>query len=242
MGGVPGVAGISGQSQSGRSPRVSAVGPYLKDVELEELIADTELANKSFSQDQSAMVLELPLRENRNLNFRFLGCDDDLMGQRRLEERQAKNAASKRKSRAARSTGRKAGRPRLELSEEDRRARSNAQAAERMRLYRALRKTPSPGKIRKTRSVTQFNVTTTALLTTPQTSSAERVKRDGAVHRDILVGEILDRGGYAGASPPSFNQRTWEHMAVELFARPIVLVRHFESSVEAARRLRELGQ
>jgi hypothetical protein len=80
------------------------------------------------------------------------------------------------------------------------------------------------------------------MTTPPMMSSAERVKRDGAGHHDILVGEILDPVGFAGAPPPSSRERTWEDMAAELFARPIVLGRHIESGVAAARRLRELGR
>jgi hypothetical protein len=135
------------------------LAPYLKETEWIELIAETKVANKRFSHDQSAMVLEISVRDCLDHGLQFLGCDNDPDYKARHKAKRARNAACQRKRRAACSTGRPCGRPALQLSEEDKLARSNAQAAERMKRYRALRKTPSPDKIRITGEVTEFSVT-----------------------------------------------------------------------------------
>jgi hypothetical protein len=113
------------------------------------------------------------MRDSHADGFRFLGCDDDLMGERRLEAKRAKNGARQSKFRTAHSTGNRRGRPRLELSPEERLARSNAQAVQRMRRRRAVTQKPVTRQDKETGSVTEFNGTTTP----PTDSSEARLKR-----------------------------------------------------------------
>lgn len=177
----------------------SPLAPYLKEAEWIELVAETKIANKNFSHDQSAMVLEIPVSYSLAHGLRFLGADNDPDYRERHQAKRERNAACQRKRRAARSTGRPCGRPALPLSEEERLARSkeNSTAWRRRngvvprsdyeanslsktkpweaegisrRTYErrrkaasddagALRKTPSPDKIRITGEVTGFSVT-----------------------------------------------------------------------------------
>jgi hypothetical protein len=135
------------------------LAPHLKELELAELIAETRVTNRRFSHDQCAMVLEISVIDCLAQGFRFLGCDDDPDYQSRHKARRARNAACQRRRRAAKSSGRKGGRPRLDLSPEEKLARRRAQGAERAKRLRASRKTPSPDKIRITGEVTGFSVT-----------------------------------------------------------------------------------
>jgi hypothetical protein len=112
------------------------LAPYLKESGWIDLIAETKSANKRFSHDQSAMVLEISVRDCLAQGFRFLGCDDDPGYEARHKAKQARNAACQRKRRAARSTGRPCGRPRLDLSPEEM-ARRRSQDADRKRAERA---------------------------------------------------------------------------------------------------------
>jgi hypothetical protein len=135
------------------------LAPYLKEAEWVELVAETKVANKRFSHDQSAMVLEISVSDCLAHGLRFLGSDNDPDYRERHKAKRERNAACQRKRRAARSTGRPCGRPALQLSEEERIARRRAQGAERAKRLRASRKTPSPDKIRITGEVTGFSVT-----------------------------------------------------------------------------------
>jgi hypothetical protein len=89
------------------------LAPYLKELELAELIAETRVANRRFSNDQCAMVLEISAMDCLAQAFRFLGCDNDPEYLARHKARRERNAACQRKRRAACSTGRPYGRPAL---------------------------------------------------------------------------------------------------------------------------------
>jgi hypothetical protein len=126
--------------ESGVRKWVRRWAPWLKQAELDELVAETALANKRWSSDQCAAVLEVTVRDRTFLGLRFLGANDDPDGEIRLAEKKAKAAARSRKYRAARSTGAKDGRPSLQLSEAERLDRRRAQAADRKRAERARRR------------------------------------------------------------------------------------------------------
>ncbi|CAL77690.1 hypothetical protein BRADO3932 [Bradyrhizobium sp. ORS 278] len=79
------------------------------------------------------------MRERSKLGFRYRGAEDDPDYEIRLAAKRVKGAASSRKYRATRSSGKRRGRPSLNLSPEEKQARSNAQAAARMYALR-LRK------------------------------------------------------------------------------------------------------
>jgi hypothetical protein len=168
--------------------------PWLKGAELEELVEATKKSNKRWSHDHSATVLEISMRDSQALGFRFLGCDDDPTYERRLKIKRAKNAARQKKFRAANSTGAKRGRPALQLSPEDKLARTNAQAAERMRRLRALRKNPSRDKLREAGSVTEFSVT--------DLSHTEESGARLAPQRLAPAGDDIDVVAGVGFAPP----------------------------------------
>jgi hypothetical protein len=197
------------------------LAPWLKEDGLAELVATTAESNKRWSHDQSATVLEISMRESQSSGFRFLGCDDDPTYERRLKVKRAKNAARQRKFRAANSTGRKRGRPRLELSPEDRLARSNAQAAQRMRRSRALRKNPSRDKFIETGSVTEFSVTDLSHRKERGAPEAPPPPPHPIVVRleDIPDGLILDQDGVEFKPRPPHKRRPpprdWMDAAME---------------------------
>src|SRR5206468_1132207 len=116
---------------------------WLTDTELNDIVAAAVTSNKRWSGDQSAMVLEITVRDREALKLWFLGADDDPHYEQRLKLKRAKGAARQQRFRAAHATGAKRGRPALQLSPEDRIARSRAQDAARAKRYRASRKNAS---------------------------------------------------------------------------------------------------
>jgi hypothetical protein len=88
--------------------------PWLKGAELDQLLEYVKTSNKRWSDDQSAAVLGITMRDRTTLGLRFIGANDDPNYEARLGIAKAKAAARARKSRAARSTGRKPGRPKAE--------------------------------------------------------------------------------------------------------------------------------
>jgi hypothetical protein len=156
--------------------------PWLKDAELDLIVAETETRNKHWSHDQSAAVLEIGVTDREELKTWFLGADDDQDHEQRRAIHKAKNAARQRRYRAAHTTGRKVGRPGLVLSPEDKLSRRRAQGAERARKFRASRKNTSrdidslnttESVDTETDSVTEFSVTL-APDPTPGPESRER--------------------------------------------------------------------
>jgi hypothetical protein len=112
--------------------------PYLKDAELDAIVAATETSNKRWTPDQCAVVLGISVRDRETLGFRFIGADDDENYEARDAINRAKAAARARRYRAAHGAGaKKPGRPALQLSAEDKLARSKAQDAARARRCRA---------------------------------------------------------------------------------------------------------
>jgi hypothetical protein len=77
------------------------LSPWLKDDRLVELIADTKVANKRFSHDQCAMVLEISVSDCLARGYRFLGASDDWSYEARHKAKRARNAACQRRRRAA---------------------------------------------------------------------------------------------------------------------------------------------
>jgi hypothetical protein len=132
--------------------------PWLTVGELNELIAYTNDSNKRWSADQCALVLGISVADRTRLGLRHLGADDDPNFEVRLGIERAKAAERARRHRAKHSTGAKRGRPALKLSPAERLARSNDQAAVRMKRLRALRKNASR-HIKKIDGVTELSVT-----------------------------------------------------------------------------------
>jgi hypothetical protein len=179
------------------------LAPWLSDSQLDDLIKATNTSTKNWSHDQCAAVLEITVADCLAQGFRFLGAADDPEYQTRQEARRVKKAASARKRRAAKSTGRKRGRPKLALTPEEMQARSNAQAAERMRKFR-LRKNASPDKIKKTGPATDLIVTDAGppiILKSPPIVPARAPQ--SAPRPD----ELIDDGGCALAAPPHERSR-----------------------------------
>jgi len=187
--------------------------PYLEEQDWADLIAATAEANRHFTPDQSAAVTGVGVRDHLRLRLRFIGCDDDACYEVRAEQKQIRDAERKRRKRAELSTGRKPGRPRLELSAAEREERRKQQGAERAARYRAKKAAAdASGASRKTPSSikyidcprTQFSVT--------EAEGAERQKRDGAMP-DIVV----DDGDFVPLYP-TFDG-AWPVMAAALSAR-----------------------
>jgi hypothetical protein len=132
--------------------------PWLSDAELNEIITASETSNKRWSDDQSAGVLEISVKDREKFKLWHFGANDDPFYVARHDIKRTKAAERSRRYRAKKRTGAKPGRPPRELSADDKLARSNAQAAKRMRQYRALRKTPS-SHLKGIDSVTEFSVT-----------------------------------------------------------------------------------
>jgi hypothetical protein len=125
--------------------RCREIAPDLSDDDLDQLIAYTEQSNKRWTPDQSAMVWDITAHDRDSHALWSFGACDDPDYEWRRNRNLEKDAERKRNERAARSTGRPRGRPRLELTPEEMKARRNAQAAERMRRLR-LRKNASATK------------------------------------------------------------------------------------------------
>lgn len=85
--------------------------PKITKPELDAIVAHTVESNKRWSQDQSATVLGISVRDRTMHGLHFLGADDDPNWDVRNGIKAAKHAARSRKFRAAHSTGRPRGRP-----------------------------------------------------------------------------------------------------------------------------------
>src|SRR6202000_3036940 len=83
----------------------------LTDPELTEVVTYTKTSNKRWTHDQSGTVLEITVRDHSNLSLRFTGAADDPNYEIRLGIKREKAAARMRRYRAARSPGRRCGRP-----------------------------------------------------------------------------------------------------------------------------------
>jgi hypothetical protein len=90
---------------------VDDLAPYLTELDVIRLISETRVANRRFSNDQCAAILELSVIDCLNQRYRWLGCDDDPDFMVRLEARRERNAACQRRRRAAKRSGRPRGRP-----------------------------------------------------------------------------------------------------------------------------------
>lgn len=181
-------------------------GPWLTNTELDQIVRETEERDKRWSGDHSAAVLEIGVRDREHLQLWFFGADDDPNYDHRQELKRAKDAARKRKSRAARSTGRLRGRPSLDLSPEAKAARVREQNAERQRRRRASRKNMS-------RTLIEINPVTHLSVTPPNTvcGSAGAHRRAGAAHRPTDSERVTlapEPGGCAMAPPPPTTGRS----------------------------------
>jgi hypothetical protein len=88
--------------------------PWLKADELDELVASTaERCTIWWSHDDCARVLGIGVADREAHELWFTGCDDDCDYETRVLIKQTKAAMRARRSRAAKSTGRPRGRPRL---------------------------------------------------------------------------------------------------------------------------------
>jgi hypothetical protein len=110
---------------------------------LDRIIAEAAGTKTLWAPDIGGATLEITVSDLVALGFRFLGACDDQNYDARNAIRRAKNAACQRRRRAANSSGRKRGRPALNLSPEEKRTRRLAQEAERKRRARASAKNAS---------------------------------------------------------------------------------------------------
>ncbi|NOJ43303.1 hypothetical protein [Bradyrhizobium australiense] len=183
-------AWLAGPANPKRSVRSWCLrwAPWLTDAELNQLVRETEARDKRWTNDQSATVLEIGVRDREALRLWFFGADDDPNYQRRQELKRAKDAARKRKSRVAHNTGRPRGRPPLDLSPEELAARKREQAAERQRRRRASRKNKSRDII-DIGSVTNLSVTPTAKVSAERPSATARMTPDDVI--EVADAELL---------------------------------------------------
>jgi hypothetical protein len=108
-------------------------------MELDQIVRETETRDKRWSGDQSAAVLEVGVRDREAHQLWFLGADDDPHFEQRIKLKRAKAAARARKYRADRSKGRPCGRPRLDLTESEKKSRMRRQSAESSARQRAAK-------------------------------------------------------------------------------------------------------
>jgi hypothetical protein len=118
--------------------------PRLTKLELDEIVAATPGRNKHYTPDQSALVLEVGVRDREALRLWFLGADDDPCYEYRNKAEKAKAAARACKYRTLHSTGAKRGRPALQLSEEERNDHERMQGAKRSQTHRGRAKSGLP--------------------------------------------------------------------------------------------------
>jgi hypothetical protein len=180
--------------------------PWLSEIDLVELIAETEHSTKNWSHDRSAAVFRITVRDREALKLWFFGACDDPDYESRLQINRDKAAARQRRSRAGRRTGRKPGRPKLDLTPEEMKARRNAQATERMRRLR-LRKTPSRS-IKNINPVTYLSVTDPCPILLPAPIEQRRAPQASRrLPEDLTEDEMIDDGGCALAPPPPHRTR-----------------------------------
>jgi len=214
-------AWMASTTDPGRSVRrwCRSVAPSLSDHDLSELLDYVATSNKSWTHDQSAAVLELPLEQCKARRFRFLGANDDPSFERRLKIKRAKDAARKRISRAKRPTGRKRGRPSLGLSADEMKSREKAQARAHAKAYRARKKAaagvasgknPSAHIDRPIGMRTELNLTLHS-----EFECAERRKRDGA--EDLIA---IGEGGMIALDGVGFGPPPRKHRDPLQGARP----------------------
>jgi hypothetical protein len=135
------VAGTKNPRRSVRNWCRKYASPWLSDSELDEVVSQAEARNtphpQRWSHDQSAVTLEYSISDRKELPLQFIGADDDPDYQWRNQHKLSMNAASARKYRAKRRSGRPCGRPRLDLSESEKVARKRKQSAESSARHRA---------------------------------------------------------------------------------------------------------
>jgi hypothetical protein len=187
--------------------------PWLSDADIADLIAHTERSSKNWSHDQSAAVLRVTVRDREALKLWFFGACDDPDYERRLQINREKAAARQRRSRAGRRTGRKPGRPKLNLTPEEMKARRNAQAAERMRRHR-LRETPSRS-IKNINPVTYLSVSDPCPILLPAPIEQRRAPQASRrLPDDVTEDAMIVDGGCALAPPPPHRTRRGSGSAI----------------------------
>lgn len=132
--------------------------PWLTPADLDDLKSYTQTSNKRWSADQCSAVLGISVRKRTILKFRHLGANNDPNYEIRLGIKREKGAQRSRKYRDLHSSGKKPGRPPLELSADEALARRRNQQAERAKRYRASRKNASR-VLSDIDDVTEFSVT-----------------------------------------------------------------------------------
>jgi hypothetical protein len=189
--------------------------PWLTAAALDELVEATKTSNKRWSHDQSATVLELSMRDSQALSLRFLGCADDPTFERRLKIKRAKNAACKRKSRAAKRSGRRRGRPKSEgipawqaagFGSERSYYRHKAKAAASAQVGS---KNASPYKLEETREVTEFHCHPNESPDHPSGAPQAPPHRPIILRLDeTLTGKFIDEAGNEFEIPPPHQRPT----------------------------------
>jgi hypothetical protein len=119
------------------------VAPDLSDDEVDDLIAYTKASNKRWTPDQSAAVWDIGFLHRERHRLWHFGAFDDINYERRIDLNLEKEAARKRNARAARSSSRPRGRPRLNMTADERREHDKALATKRQQKRRASRLNPS---------------------------------------------------------------------------------------------------
>ena len=119
------------------------MSPDLSEHDIAKLIAHTEGSNKHWTPDHSAMVWGIGAHDRDRYQLWGFGACDDINFEWRIRRNLEKDAERKRIGRAARSSGRGRGRPRLNMTEEERRAHDKALAAKRQQKRRMSRFNPS---------------------------------------------------------------------------------------------------
>jgi len=204
------------------------LAPYLKEHELAALIESTRAANRRFSPDQCAMVIEISVTDCLARGYRFLGADNDPDYVDRDKAKRARNAACKRKSRAAKRSGRPRGRPKSEgipawqaagFGSERSYYRHKAKGTA---AAQSGSKNASPYKLRETREVTEFHCHPNASPDHP--SGAPQAPP----HRPIIVrldeaptGKFIDEAGDEITIPKPHETRDWQTVAMAGYRRPI---------------------
>jgi hypothetical protein len=199
--------------------------PWLTAEALDELVKATKTSNKRWSHDQSATVLELSMCDSQALSLKFLGCDDDPTYERRLKIKRAKNAACKRKSRAAKRSGRPRGRPKSEGTPAWQAAGFGSERSYYRHKARGTAsalgsKNASPDKLRETRKVTEFHCHPNASPDHPSGAPQAPPHRPIVFTMDVIPdGKIIDEDGNEITIPKPHETRDWQTVAMAGYSR-----------------------
>jgi hypothetical protein len=184
--------------------------PWLKPAELDQIVAYTKTSNKRWSDDESAMTLQISVADRQRLHLRFIGADNDPSYEIRDALQRKKDAGYSRTYRAKHSTGRPRGRPKSVP------AWVAAGASSKATYYRNLKagkgetenasgdisKNISPDGIKVSESVSPASMRGAPEAPPPTPPRPIIVKLDA-----IPDGNIIDEDGVEYKAPPPPHQR-----------------------------------